>query len=367
LAGDCVFRTWTWLSTWWRHYGSDGDAATEGERRRRRQLFLLLAIDEPDAATGVRETKSPTALIAVLPCYLTHSLVRGRVLRLLGDGQVCSDHLGMLASPTHATAAATAIAKHLVANSDWDFVDFAAVDEDDQATALFHAALGDNGCRVSQEADDRCWSIDLPNDWEGLLALQSKSHRKQLRQLERRVLDSGQTQWRLVERAAEFENAWNVLIDLHQRRRKSLGEPGCFASRTWASFHRDVARKLLDERRLRLSWLHLGDSPIAAEYHFAGRHTTYAYQGGVDPSRLNEEPGRLSTICAIRQALAEGHRRVDFLRGDEPYKAHWRAAPRPTCRYQAEAPRRWSRLRGQAWLSARRVSHLVKQLPGLFS
>ncbi len=276
-----------------------------------------------------------TAPAAVLPCYLENTLVRGRVLRLMGDGEACSDHLGLLASPTERHAAAEAIADCLVERDDWDLLDFSAVDADDAATQGLLSALGQRGCTVDERDADRCWSIELPGDWEEFLALQSKSHRKQLRQLERRVLDAGRARWTLVESASQFDTAWNVLVDLHQRRRQSLRQPGCFATPTWTAFHREVARTLLSEGRLRLSHLELDGRPVAAEYHLAGADATYAYQGGVDPERLADEPGRLSTICSIRRAIAEGHRRFDFLRGDEPYKAHCAHQPHSVIRLQA--------------------------------
>jgi CelD/BcsL family acetyltransferase involved in cellulose biosynthesis len=134
---------------------------------------------------------------------------------------------------------------------------------------------------------------------------------------------------------------------LHQRRRKSLGEPGCFASRLFHDFHREATERLLARGQLRLSSFELDGSPAAAEYHLADASTTYAYQGGVDPDRLAEEPGRLSTILCLRAAIAEGHTRMDFLRGDEPYKAHWRAAPQPTFDYRIIPNRRLARLRGR--------------------
>jgi CelD/BcsL family acetyltransferase involved in cellulose biosynthesis len=108
-----------------------------------------------------------------------------------------------------------------------------------------------------------------------------------------------------------------------------------------------VAGRLLKRGELRMSWLELDGSPAAAEYHFADRGATYAYQGGVDPTRLEEEPGRLSTILCLRRAIDEGHGRLDFLRGDEPYKAHWRAEPRATYDYRVVPNRRLARLRGR--------------------
>jgi CelD/BcsL family acetyltransferase involved in cellulose biosynthesis len=364
LATDCPFRRWTWLSTWWQHFGADGSSTSSSQRAKRRRLNVLLAFDDADANSGDAAT-----LVGILPCYVMSSLAHGRVLRLLGDGEVCSDHLGVIAAVERSQAVAAAFAEHLLDESNdstWDLVDFDAIDEDDAPTAQLFDELAARRCGIVQYAGPRCWTIDLPGDWEEFLSLQSKSHRKQLRQAERRVLDSDRAAFHAVTDAAHFDAAWDTLIDLHQRRRISLGEPGCFASPDWASFHRAVAARLLDEGALRLSTLTLDGAPIAAEYHLAGARTTFAYQGGVDPARLEEEPGRLSTIRAIQQAIAEGHARFDFLRGDEPYKPHWRATPHPTWRRQATAPRAWPKLRRQTWAATRRVGQFARQLTGLF-
>jgi CelD/BcsL family acetyltransferase involved in cellulose biosynthesis len=350
LADGCVFRSWSWLSTWWRHYGERG-----GRRELRVYLAFNAASDEPASLTGV------------LPCYVEASWSQGRVLRLLGDGEVCSDHLGLLAAPSSADAAVAAIATHLVASDDWDLLDLSAVDADDTATTNLFDGLALNDCTTSRLLADRCWVIELPTTWEEFLALQSKSHRKQLRQLDARVLQSERAQWKLVTSSDDFATAWSALVDLHQRRRKSLGEPGCFASRTWAAFHWEVAQQLLAEGRLRLSLLELDGKTIAAEYHLAGTRATYAYQGGLDPDRRSDEPGQLSTICSIKQAIAEGHSQFDLLRGDEPYKAHWRAAPRQAVRLVAVPPRMWPKLRHRTWTSARNVARAARSLTALFN
>jgi CelD/BcsL family acetyltransferase involved in cellulose biosynthesis len=118
---------------------------------------------------------------------------------------------------------------------------------------------------------------------------------------------------------------------------------------------------LLRRGELRISWLTLDGVPVAAEYHLADGEATYAYQGGVEPARLAEEPGRLSTILCLRQAIEEGHKRFDFLRGDEPYKAHWRATPRAKCDYRVVPNRRLARLRGRMWNVADALTALARQ------
>jgi CelD/BcsL family acetyltransferase involved in cellulose biosynthesis len=338
LAGDLPFRSWDWLATWWKHYGAGStDTPDNGlPQSGQRQLYVLAAYGNGDQ------------LIGIAPWYLDRTVIHGNVVRWLGSGEVCSDHLSLICMPENRQQVATAIAHELTTScDDWDRIDLSAVDANDQGVAELVAALEEHDCIVSRHAANSCWVLELPASWDDYLASISKSHRKQLRQLERRVLESERARWHQVTSASELPATWNILVDLHQRRRKSLGEPGCFASRLFHDFHREATERLLARGQLRLSSFELDGSPAAAEYHLADASTTYAYQGGVDPDRLAEEPGRLSTILCLRAAIAEGHTRMDFLRGDEPYKAHWRAAPQPTFDYRIIPNRRLARLRGR--------------------
>jgi CelD/BcsL family acetyltransferase involved in cellulose biosynthesis len=350
LAGGVAFRRWTWLAAWWRHYG---------EECGQRELSVWVAFSDA--------SDSPDSVRAILPAYCETTWTQGCVLRLLGDGEVCSDHLGLLVDPSFETDAVDGIAEAIAAIGEIDLVDFAAVDDSDRATTNLLGSLARRDFTTRRMPTDRCWAIDLPATWDEFLALQSKSHRKQIRQMERRVLDSPRAGWRMIESPGDFGDAWQTLVDLHQRRRQSLGEPGCFASPTWAAFHWDVAQQLLGEGRLRLSTLTLDGQPIAAEYHVGNAEATWAYQGGVDPTRLADEPGQLSTICSIRHAIAAGQSQFDFLRGDEPYKAHWRATPRQAYRLTAVPHRLWPRLRDRVRGSATNLRTTAKQFTSLFS
>lgn len=345
LGSATPFRSWDWLATWWKHYGAAGRRQKErnGEQSTERQLYVLAIYDDSD-----RAQENERRLIGVAPWFLDRTIVKGNVLRWLGSGEVCTDHLSLVCKPEDREQVAAEIAEALTTScDDWDRLDISAVDADDYAVAALLGHLEERDCLISRQAADSCWVLDLPPSWDDYLATISKSHRKQLRQLERRVLESDRARWHSVECTADLEAAWPVLVDLHQRRRRSLGEPGCFASQLFHDFHREVAGRLLERGQLRTSWLELDGTPAAAEYHVADSSTTYAYQGGVDPERLDDEPGRLSTILCLRRAIEEGHQRFDFLRGDEPYKAHWRAQPCPMYDYRIVPNRRLARLRGR--------------------
>lgn len=348
LAAGMPLRSWDWLATWWKHYFADAD----------RQLFVLAVYADTSDPTDVSKP-----LIGLAPWYLDRSAIKGSVVRWLGSGEVCTDHLSLICRPEDNERVATAVADALTAHyDDWDLLELSAVDADDAPINALLAALEFRECLISRHPADQCWALDLPANWEDYLASISKSHRKQLRQLERRVLESGRTSWLRVESESDLETGWDVLVDLHQRRRRSLGEPGCFASRLFHDFHHEVVSRLLPKNQLRISWLELDGTPAAAEYHLAGTNTTYAYQGGVDPDRLGEESGRLSTILCLRAAMDEGHRQMDFLRGDEPYKAHWRATPRPTFDCRVVPNRRIARLRGRVLNLGGAVTDWMKQV-----
>lgn len=360
LAGDCVFRSWVWQSTWWKHYESD------------HQLKVLLVFDDEFnttcASTSNCQAPEPEKLVGILPLYAETSHTLGQVLRLLGDGEVCSEHLDLLCEPSHASEVALTLTEYLSSHADdWDCLSVDTVAENDRHLGLLFTTAAEAGCEVVRSTGVNLWSIPLPATWEDFLAMQSKSHRKQLRQMKSRILESERTHWLPVSQMNQFELAWDRLIDLHQLRRESLGEPGCFASPTWANFHREVAQELLTSGQLRLSILELDGQPAAAEYHLASSTATFAYQGGLDPERRHDEPGQLSMILCVERAIAEGHQRFELLRGDEPYKAHWRAEPTPMVDVTVVSPRTISRLRHYSWNSLRRAGRLVRQFTNLLS
>ena len=88
---------------------------------------------------------------------------------------------------------------------------------------------------------------------------------------------------------------------------------------------------------------------------------TYVYQAGIDPARLDEEPGHLITAAVVKRAIEQGGRAIDFLRGDEPYKAHFRAVARPLLALCVVPNRTLPRLRNNLWLAGRSVKRWLNQ------
>jgi CelD/BcsL family acetyltransferase involved in cellulose biosynthesis len=66
-------------------------------------------------------------------------------------------------------------------------------------------------------------------------------------------------------------------------------------------------------------------------------------------------------MATLEQAVREGRRAFDFLRGDESYKAHWRAQPRATEDIRVVSATRTARLRHNLWLAGDNVKDWIKR------
>jgi CelD/BcsL family acetyltransferase involved in cellulose biosynthesis len=291
------FCTWDWLEAWWRHFGGAARGGRPGE------LETLCVRDES------------RQLVGVAPLYLDRSGWKGRVLRFLGTFGVCSDYLGVVAGAGVESHVAAALADWLNDAGHWDLIELESVDAEDATTRALAAEMKSRGCLINVRPGPSCWRLALPRTWAEYVASLSAAHRKRLRRYDRRMLESGATALRTVERDDQLAAGMGTLIELHQKRQFSLGNSGSFASGPFTEFHREVSRRFLDRGRLRLHWLDLHGRPVAAEYHLAGGRVVYVYQGGIDPLALEHSPGQLATIAALKLAIAGGFAAYDFLRG----------------------------------------------------
>ena len=97
--------------------------------------------------------------------------------------------------------------------------------------------------------------------------------------------------------------------------------------------------KLFAAKHIRLQWTEVDGEPVAFDCGCVDRDGVYVYQTGFDPAKSDLSPGRLHFQASIKRSIEEGYRFFDFLRGDEPYKAHLRAKPIGVLETRLIAPR----------------------------
>jgi CelD/BcsL family acetyltransferase involved in cellulose biosynthesis len=252
-----------------------------------------------------------------------------------------ADYATVLAAPETLPEVAEAVAAHLAAPpspldphpSPWDVVDLRRLRCGDPAADALAAAFGrreiSEGWTLNVEREDVCPVVHLPDgaSFDDYLGTLGKKERHEIRRKMRRAEAAGDVA--LTDSTVPLDDL-EEFIDLHQRKWGDLGlfppTPGGDASRTFV-------RRLFEEQGahgpLRLSFLTVGERRIAAGLMFRTPEGYLYYNAGVDPDARDLSPGVLLVAEFIRRALADGARRFDFLRGDEPYKYEWGAVDEP--------------------------------------
>jgi CelD/BcsL family acetyltransferase involved in cellulose biosynthesis len=309
-----VFRSGAWLLPWWSCFA-------------------------PGKELSIYTAYAGSHLIGVLPAYRVDTPLGGRQLRLIGDGSVGSDYLGVIARPADLEVASAAIARAVVAQERDVAIDGLA--DDDPLVSALEVAARTTGAGFSQTAYLPCpfISISGAGDFAAWLARLPKGTGAQLRR-RRRWLER-QPGFRIDVLTGERElcEALATLWRLHRARwlRQGGGVITCAAVK---QFHDESARALARRGWARLYLLQVEGEPRAALYGF-GRGGRFAfYQSGSDPAWRQRSVGRVVLGAAIEDAFGRGLEEFDFLRGDEAYKSLFASSHRQLLRTRVVAGRR---------------------------
>ncbi len=186
------------------------------------------------------------------------------------------------------------------------------------------------GWTLNLEREDVCPVATIPADaadLDGFLARLGKKERHEIRRKVRRAEAAGAVE---LTPSADPLGDLDAFIDLHQRR---WGDAGLFPPTQGGDASRLFVRRLFEgfgpDGPVRLCFLTVGGRRIAAGITFEHGDTLAYYNAGVDPDARELSPGVVMVAKYVERAIATGRRRLDFLRGDEPYKYEWGAVDEP--------------------------------------
>jgi CelD/BcsL family acetyltransferase involved in cellulose biosynthesis len=161
--------------------------------------------------------------------------------------------------------------------------------------------------------------LDLPSSYEEYLAGLSGKDRHEVRRKQRRF-ESRVGAGRLVEGGADGLAAF---VAMH---RAAAGLKGGFLTAELEAFFAD----LLGLEGARLDLLVTEDGArAAAAFGFQDERAYYLYNSAYDQALSTASPGVVLIDLLVRRCIASGLVRLDFLKGDEPYKFRLGAKPRP--------------------------------------
>ena len=333
------FSQWALHRAWWDAYGANAHEET----------VVLVPADGPDDAAPVaivplmhrhevepRDVELRTSIRHAEGALLTP--VAAEAKAIFFGASYHADYATLLAAPADLEAAAEAVADYAAIGDPehpqpWDAVDLRRLRTGDPAIDALAAAFGrrevEQGWTLNIEREDVCPVAALPagGSIDDFLGNLGKKERHEIRRKVRRAEAAGDVE--LTDSPDPLADL-PAFIDLHQKR---WGAEGLFPDTSGGQQSRVFFRRLFElfgvGGPLHLAFLTVGGTRIAAGISFETNDAVLYYNAGVDPDARELSPGVVMVERYVRRALARGARRMDFLRGNEPYKYEWGAVDEP--------------------------------------
>jgi CelD/BcsL family acetyltransferase involved in cellulose biosynthesis len=181
------------------------------------------------------------------------------------------------------------------------------------------------GLVATAPVEERCPVATLPESWDAFLAALPKKHRHELTRKVRRFereIPAGRLAWEAG--PAGVARRLDEFIALHRASRVGKAR---FMDDRMERFFRRAITALAGQGTARLAFLDAGDGPLAAFVLLEWDDTVALYNSGFAPAHAALSPGLVLLAGVIRDAIARGRRRFDFLRGEERYKYEFGPTP----------------------------------------
>lgn len=306
--GDTIFLTWEWIRSWIEVVGKSV------------RPFVV----------SVRDAHG--ALVGVAPFYLGEFRLLGTVpyptLRIMADYATGSEYSDWIVRKGYEREVCRTILRTLAAASErWGCIWMPNVAGWTGAHERIIQTCQEEGFYYHVRSKDFSY-LELPDDMELYMGLLSPNRRSLLRRQMKKILGrSGMTitRCRTMDELPQFLGA---LFDLHQHRRKSLGEEGTFRRKpSEALFYRKFTPNAMENGWLRLFGLQEDGRLKAVQIGYVYKHIFHQLQEGFDPGCV---PGIGNVLRAkvIEACIAEGIKAYDFLGQHTEHKRRWLAKQR---------------------------------------
>jgi CelD/BcsL family acetyltransferase involved in cellulose biosynthesis len=298
------FLRWSWNRLWWRILRPPDS-----------ELFIITCRDEQDR------------LVGLAPLYLRQRYTAGiphvRELLFLGTGIYAqtSEHLDVIARRGFEQIVAGSVADYLDQNSTWDRLCLTDIPQSStMLSGLGRALAGD----TQIEHCSRSYFVDTTVDWQTFKRRLANSGRNNIGSRTRKLFASHTCKFKSAETTGEFDEAMDALVQLHQARWQSKGEPGAFALPNIEQFLREVSHENLAHGRSRLTTLEIDGKITAARLDFLDNHIAHAFQAGFDPAFTKAAVGAVMNGLCIRTYIEDDSvHKYDFMGGSGDYKEMW--------------------------------------------
>jgi CelD/BcsL family acetyltransferase involved in cellulose biosynthesis len=292
-TGITPFQYPHWLVPWWKIFGSSE--------------FRSIAL------------YSNSQLIAFLPFYLFTDNENKKNICLLGNG--ISDYLDFAVIDKFKIDCIDKIRRYFAdINNEWDILKFDDVNEQSNLMMLI---MNQQWKVVTKQHHYSFYKYIKPDT--PFIHQLPKQLRHRIKTDIFRLYKAGYYSFEECNES-EYKNNMEQLFIIHEKCWLSKEMNGVFNTPQIKEFHRGAVKNLISNGMLSFYSLRFKESAIAMYYVIKKGTTAFIYIGGYEPSMKYYSPGTIALYFTIDSLRKKGFSKVDFLRGEEEYKKHWKPA-----------------------------------------
>lgn len=282
---NTVFVTPWWQKTWYLHFGGNAD------------LHILTPREEGET-------------LGIAPLML-----RDGVLTFVGDTDLC-DYADFLVPAANAEVFYPTLFDS-IRDMDWHTIDLRSIPEDSPTLSHLPRIASSAGYECAILKEGTAPVASLPQTWDEYVAALPKKHRHELRRKLRRLGEAGTARQYVCD---DPETVGRCMQDFFRLHRASSEEKAEFMTLERERFFSDIAVVLSARDQFKLAFLELEGIRVASCISFDYLDSDLLYNSGYDPTYSKLSVGLINKALAVKEAIEEGKRYFDFLRGTERYK-----------------------------------------------
>ena len=279
-----VFHTYTWHKVWWDTFSNNSD-------------LKLLSIRNSDE------------LIGIAPF-----MIKDKSLSFMGDTNLFDYHDVILLHQSN-----------IIYDNLWKYIQLLEWDKcvfkslpNYSGFLNFFRQIDNKDFEIVICEEDSVPVLNLNNTWEEYLQNLNKKHRHELKRKFRRLNDTNKNIRQYFSKNAstiDYE-----LTEFFRLLKLSSPEKSDFLTEEIESFFTKIFKALFKENILRLYFMEIDDTKVAACICFDYNNVYSLYNSGYDTNYSYLSVGLLNKALCIKESLELNYDKFNFLRGSERYK-----------------------------------------------
>jgi len=291
---NCIFFTHEWISSMWKCFSEDNS------------LEILIFKDEGGSLAGIAP-------------FMT----KDKILRFIASQEV-SDYCDFIMLNGRREEFYENLLSYLKTNySDIKKIELMNIKSSSPTLSFLPGLAPEHGYSSSCTEAEVAPLLELPSSYEDYMKSLSKKNRHELRRKLRRMESLEGVKITKITDTKELQSSLETFIALH--REGSPSKERFWVKKGMSAFFQEIASRFSRQKWVELNLSFYEDRVMAALLNFSYSDQVYFYNVAFNKDFARYSPGLFLFNHCLKQAISEGKKKADFLRGREKYKYYFGA------------------------------------------